>query len=130
MTSNIKIKKNHKLGFGDYVESVQHDDIPELLEFFKPEFLNRVDEQIVFRTLGRNDLLEIINKLISELEARIYEKYNATLHVSDEVKEFIIGKTAFDRGVRGLQRIMEQQIETSIGVYILNNNSTRAIPRS
>ena len=127
MTSNIKIKKNHKLGFGDQVESVQQDDIPELLEFFKPEFLNRVDEQIVFRTLDRNDMLEITNKLISELEARIDEKYNATLHVSDEVKEFIIGKTALDRGVRGLQRIMEQQIEAPIGVYILNNNSARAI---
>jgi ATP-dependent Clp protease ATP-binding subunit ClpC len=127
MTSNIKIKKNNKLGFGEQVESIQHDDIPELKDFFKPEFLNRIDEQIIFGTLDRNDMLEIINKLISELEARIDEKYKTSLHVSDEVKDYIIGITTVDRGVRGLQRIMEQQIEAPLGVYLLNNSSARAI---
>jgi ATP-dependent Clp protease ATP-binding subunit ClpA len=120
MTSNIKISKCRKLGFGSQESTEQQDEIPELKDFFRPELLNRIDEQIVFRTLDRTNMLEIVGETISDLQYRISERYKVKLEVSEDVKAFIIDNEPYaDKGVRGLRRSIERLIEAPLGTLLL-----------
>ena len=120
MTSNIKISKCRKLGFGSQESTEQQDEIPELKDFFRPELLNRIDEQIVFRTLDRTNMLEIVGETISDLQYRISERYKVKLEVSEDVKAFIIDNEPYaDKGVRGLRRSIERLIEAPLSTLLL-----------
>lgn len=121
MTSNIKISKSRKLGFGSQESAGQQDDIQELKEYFRPELLNRIDEQIVFRTLDRTNMLEIVGLAISDLQSRVLERYQVVLDVSDDVKGFIVDNEPYaDKGVRGLRRTIERLIEAPLGSFLLS----------
>ena len=121
MTSNIKISKSHKLGFGSQESVEQLDDIPELKEYFRPELLNRIDEQIVFRTLDRNNMLEIVGLAITDLQSRIADRYKVNLEIADDVKAFIVDNEPYkDKGVRGLRRTFERLLEAPLGTFLLS----------
>jgi len=125
MTSNIKISKNRKLGFGSQESVEQQDDIPELKEYFRPELLNRIDEQIVFRTLDRNNMLEIIGLVITDLQSRIADRYKVKLEIADDVKTFITdNEPCTDKGVRGLRRTFERLIEAPLGRFLLSSKQS------
>ena len=128
MTSNIgaeTIRKTSSLGFKTQKEEVTYQDMKEkLLEevkrTFKPEFLNRLDDTIVFRPLVREDLTKIIDIEIGYVAARLKEQ-DISLEVSQEAKDFLIEK-GFDPvfGARPLKRTIQRFLEDPLASEIIS----------
>ena len=128
MTSNIGaelIRKTGSLGFKTQKEEVTYQDMKEkLLEAvkhaFKPEFLNRIDDIIVFRQLVKEDLVRIIDIEIGFVAERLKEQ-NITLEVSREAKDFLIEK-GFDPvfGARPLKRTIQRYLEDTLAQDIIS----------
>ncbi len=113
MTSNSGTSfKGRSFGFGEDDYSKLEEGVRQSLkETFRPEFLNRVDEVVVFNSFSRQDLIDIINLMVSEFVAEIKEK-NITLEVTEEAIEFILD-AEFDEkfGARPLRRGVQRYIE-------------------
>ena len=94
----------------------------ELKKFFKPEFLNRLDEIVVFQNLDLNELKEIAKIQLKNLEKRLFKK-DLILQITDDAIDHLV-KNSFDSsyGARPLKRIIKKEIETKIANNILNNN--------
>ncbi|WP_075507766.1 ATP-dependent Clp protease ATP-binding subunit [Prochlorococcus marinus] len=94
----------------------------EIKKFFKPEFLNRLDEIVIFNNLELNDMKEIAKIQLQYLEKRLNKK-NLKLKITDEAITQLV-ENSFDHayGARPLKRIIQKQIETKISNNILNNN--------
>ncbi|NQU74571.1 MAG: ATP-dependent Clp protease ATP-binding subunit [Candidatus Omnitrophica bacterium] len=130
MTSNIgaeMLKKKGSLGFKaqgkdtDY-QSMKERLLEEVKKTFKPEFLNRVDDMIVFQSLTKDDLYEIIHIEIAEVEKRLLEQ-NITLELTKDAKEFLIEK-GFDRvfGARPLKRTIQRFLEDPLAEDIISGH--------
>jgi len=127
MTSNVGadlIRKTGSLGFKAQKEEVTYQDMKEkLLEAvkhsFKPEFLNRIDDIIVFRQLSREDLLKIVDIEIAHVADRLKEQ-DITLDVNKEAKELLIEK-GFDPvfGARPLKRTIQRFLEDPLAQEII-----------
>ncbi|MBA4188727.1 MAG: NDP-hexose 4-ketoreductase [Planctomycetaceae bacterium] len=86
---------------------------------FRPEFLNRLDEIIVFRSLTNNDLKEIVNMELAKVTKRMTEK-GLKLAVNEEAKEFLIAKgSSLEFGARPLRRSIEQHLEDMLAEELL-----------
>ncbi len=130
MTSNIGaagISGNRTpLGFGvhdtDRQKFISRSVNEALKRSFKPEFLNRLDESIVFRQLNREDLTAISHRLLAELSERL-EKQGIRLSVSPAVHALLVQK-AYDaeRGARPLRRCIQTLIEDSIAEKLLDGS--------
>jgi ATP-dependent Clp protease ATP-binding subunit ClpC len=128
MTSNVGaevIRKSGSLGFKAQKEEVTYQEMKEkLLEevkrTFKPEFLNRIDDTIVFRPLVREDLQRIIDIEIGFVAERLKEQ-NITLEVNSEAKDFLIEK-GFDPvfGARPLKRTIQRFLEDPLASEIIS----------
>ncbi|MEI6845989.1 MAG: ATP-dependent Clp protease ATP-binding subunit, partial [Candidatus Firestonebacteria bacterium] len=128
MTSNTgarSIDKGGSLGFRKQDESVSYAGMKgkvmdELKKTFNPEFLNRIDELIVFHQLTRENLTNIIELLIKKVEDRLTEK-KITLKLDATAKEFLIEK-GYDPvfGARPLKRAIQKYIEDPLSTEILN----------
>lgn len=96
----------------------------KLREYFKPEFLNRIDEIIIFNALNEDVVYEILDKLILELNQRIKDK-NISLSVSSEAKKYIV-EHSYDHafGARPLKRFVTKNIETLLAKKIISNETT------
>ena len=94
----------------------------ELKKFFKPEFLNRLDEIIIFQNLELNELKDIAKIQLKNLEKRLIKK-DLNFQITDEAIDHLV-KNSFDNsyGARPLKRIIQKEIETKIANNILNNN--------
>ncbi len=116
MTSNLGSEYilNNDDNYKDKVEeSVRHT--------FKPEFINRIDEIIVFKPLDKEVVHEILNNIIKNIELRLRDK-QLTLTISDRAKEFII-ENSFDVnfGARPIKRYVSRNIETLIANALIND---------
>ena len=119
MTSNIGaeiIRKQGSLGFTTQKEEVQYETmktklLDEVKRTFKPEFLNRVDDIVVFHPLTKDDLHKIIEIEVQEIQKRLQER-NLQLRLAKEAKEFLIEK-GFDPifGARPLKRTLQRYLE-------------------
>jgi ATP-dependent Clp protease ATP-binding subunit ClpC len=128
MTSNVGadlIRRAGSLGFKAQKEDISYQDMKDkLLEAvkhtFKPEFLNRIDDIIVFRQLQKEDLFRIIDIEIGHVAARLKEQ-NISLEVSPEAKEFLIDK-GFDPvfGARPLKRTIQRYLEDPLASEIIS----------
>jgi ATP-dependent Clp protease ATP-binding subunit ClpC len=128
MTSNVGaelIRKTGSLGFKTQKEEITYQEMKEkLLEevkrTFKPEFLNRIDDIIVFRPLIKEDLQRIIDIEIALVADRLKEQ-NIKLEVTLEAKEFLIDK-GFDPifGARPLKRTIQRFLEDSLASEIIS----------
>jgi len=128
MTSNVGaelIRRTGSLGFKAQKEEITYEEMKEkLLEevkrTFKPEFLNRIDDIIVFRPLSKEDLHKIIDIEIGFVQARLKEQ-KITLEVSSEAKEFLIEK-GFDPvfGARPLKRTIQRYLEDPLASDIIS----------
>jgi ATP-dependent Clp protease ATP-binding subunit ClpC len=86
---------------------------------FRPEFLNRLDDIIVFRSLTKENLKQIVNMELAKVEKRLKEK-GLNLAVSEEAKEFLIEKgSSLEFGARPLRRAIEQHLEDMLAEEIL-----------
>jgi len=128
MTSNVGaelIRKASSLGFKAQKEEVTYQEMKEkLLEevkrTFKPEFLNRIDDTIVFRPLSREDLGSIVDIEIGFVAERLKEQ-NIILEVNQEAKDFLIEK-GFDPifGARPLKRTIQRFLEDPLASEIIS----------
>jgi len=93
-----------------------------LKNYFKPEFINRIDETIVFKPLERDVQLKIIDKLLRELDERLLREY-ITIRYSDELKQHILDQ-AFDisYGARPLRRYIQKFVETFVATAIIKGD--------
>ncbi|MDJ0899321.1 MAG: ATP-dependent Clp protease ATP-binding subunit [Xenococcus sp. MO_188.B8] len=142
MTSNIGAKAIEKGGTGlgfdlvtDQAEAeyqkIRSRVNDELKNYFRPEFLNRLDEVIVFRQLSKPEVSQIADILLSEIAQRLQEQREITLEVSPNFREKVITE-GFDPayGARPLRRAIMRLLEDSLAEAILSgkvNNSDRAL---
>jgi ATP-dependent Clp protease ATP-binding subunit ClpC len=93
----------------------------ELEGAFRPEFLTRVDEIVVFRKLGHDDLVKIVDLEVGKLAARLVEK-GLTLELTQEAKDFLIEKGTDEKfGARPLRRAIEQHVEDPLSEALLRD---------
>lgn len=129
MTSNAGaqaiIEPKH-LGFGsqddskkDY-ERMKNGVMEEVRRMFRPEFLNRIDEIMVFHTLSKENIRKIVDLLLKELEKRCQEQMNITLKVSAPVRNHL-AETGYDSkyGARPLRRAIQSKLEDTMANEIL-----------
>jgi len=121
MTSNIGTNlKSSGIGFGAEAEERAEVKIRDMLkESFRPEFLNRVDEIVVFRSLKREELSRIVDLQLKEVHEEVRDK-KMFIEVSDEVKTMILNEGFDDKyGARPLRRTIQKLIEDEIAeLYI------------
>lgn len=126
MTSNIgasEIKAMPKLGFGsasqeDY-ENMREVQMSALKRTLKPEFINRIDDIIIFRSLQDNDMSKIISVMTDSLQKRLAAK-DIHIQVSDGAKQLIVEKGSNkEYGARPLRRALQRMIEDELSERIL-----------
>jgi len=134
MTSNIGSRQlkdfGAGVGFGTSSKAAQADANAKsmienaLKKSFAPEFLNRIDDVVVFNTLEREDIHKIIDIELAKLLKRI-EGIGYTLHLSDNAKDYIADK-GFDKqyGARPLKRAIQKYIEDALAEEIVNSTLT------
>jgi ATP-dependent Clp protease ATP-binding subunit ClpC len=130
MTSNLgseKINKTNTMGFlAASSDTASYEDMEktikkEIKKYFKPEFLNRVDETVVFKSLDKASLLKVLDLELSELLKRLQVK-NIELNIDPSVKEFLIEQGySSSMGARPLKRAIQQNLEDALAVALLQS---------
>ncbi|WP_200800529.1 ATP-dependent Clp protease ATP-binding subunit [Proteiniborus sp. DW1] len=135
MTSNVgasTLKKQKTLGFAapTDVEKAEYEKMKdnitdELKRTFRPEFLNRIDEVVVFHPLGEEHINKIVDVMVKDLEKRL-ERLNLHIDITEEAKNFI-GKEGFDPsfGARPLERAIRKLVEDQLSEEMLKGNISR-----
>jgi ATP-dependent Clp protease ATP-binding subunit ClpC len=123
MTSNILTEKEaaKHAGFIQPPGKDSESSLPsELLRNFRPEFINRIDEQIVFRHLNEEDIRSILKPMLEEICSKLLEQHRVTLEVSRDAEELVV-RTAFSPafGARELRRTVERLLEVPLSQLIL-----------
>ena len=119
MTSNAGSNQNNNLIGFNSDESNEYRVKDSLKEFFRPEFLNRVDEIIVFKQLTPDQLLQIVDLMLEETKLALKEK-NISLQISKTAKQYILDKgTDLKYGARPLRRAIQKYIEDEIADMLL-----------
>jgi ATP-dependent Clp protease ATP-binding subunit ClpC len=132
MTSNVgarEIVEPKRMGFGNIEENAARDYedmkknvMTELKKTFRPEFLNRIDEIIVFHPLAREEITRIADLMLGEVSKRM-KNNNIEIRYSEEAKNFIANK-GYDKtyGARPLKRTIQEMIEDKLAEEILDGN--------
>ncbi|NLL70396.1 MAG: ATP-dependent Clp protease ATP-binding subunit [Epulopiscium sp.] len=132
MTSNVgarTIISPKKLGFisiedaeKDY-EDMKKNVLDEVKRLFRPEFLNRIDEMIVFHPLSRNHIRSIVSIMLQQLQNRVEKNLGITMEFTDAVKDYLV-KEGFDEayGARPLRRAIQTKLEDSLAEKILEGS--------
>ena len=132
MTSNVgaqKIVDPKKLGFGagsdakkDY-EDMKSGVMEEVKKLFKPEFINRIDEIMVFHTLTEKEMMDIVTLLSQNLSKRCKAQMDINLTISPAVKRYLVTKHSDAKmGARPLKRAIQQTIEDAMAEELLKGN--------
>jgi ATP-dependent Clp protease ATP-binding subunit ClpB len=118
MTSNIGSQWIVDLGEKDY-EEMRRRVMEAVKAQFKPEFLNRVDELVIFHSLGIEEIKAIVEIQVKKLEKRLLERRIA-LKMTEKAKEFL-AKEGFDPayGARPLKRVIQKEIQDRLAIRIL-----------
>jgi len=128
LTSNLGAAAREKLGFGGGVSlPPQAPALEEARRWFRPEFLNRIDEQIVFRLLDRNDAALILEPMLEALARSVEEQHGSKLIFTPEAAAFLVtqGFNA-SQGARGLERALERHVQGPLSSLMLSGKLTRA----
>ena len=129
MTSNIganEIKAKAKLGFGSSDAETDYDNMKErqmeaLKKAMRPEFINRIDDVIIFRPLRKEDMNSIVTMMVDGLAKRLEER-DIGLAVTDAAKNYIVEHgTNVEYGARPLRRAVQRYIEDELSELILEN---------
>ena len=130
MTSNVgasMITTTSKLGFSvaedeqkDKYEKLKDTVMEEMKKSFRPEFLNRIDDIIVFAHLSKPEIREIVDLMLNDLFKRL-ESQQLTIEVTDEVKDYL-GEAGYSEayGARPLRRLIQKRIEDGLAEEILS----------
>lgn len=125
MTSNIgsqKILQFRETHIGEVYDRMKDEVLNELRRAFRPEFLNRVDEIIVFHALRESDLMKIVGIQLGHLRARLAER-KITLELTDAAKQHVV-QVGYDPnyGARPLKRTLQKEIETHLARLLLKGD--------
>ncbi len=128
MTSNIgarHLQKRQGLGFQSNLEDTVAEKVEDLVRnevkrTFNPEFLNRLDEIIIFQALTDSDLIQIMELLVQQLNANLAQKA-ITISVMEDAKKWILEKTMVDRtyGARPLRRALQKYVEDPLSEALI-----------
>ncbi len=131
MTSNVGStrayeKRRDSLGFSTSAEVREDEQIErrlkeELKRTFRPEFLNRIDEVIVFHRLPESSLYQVVDKMLGELRTRLEER-SLSLELSDAARAWLV-KNGYDEafGARPLRRLIQKEIENALARQVLDS---------
>jgi len=130
MTSNVgarSIISNKRLGFASTVdEKRSYDDMKknvmnEVKRLFRPEFLNRIDELIVFHSLTKEHIVEIVEIMFKQLANRMGKNTGITIDMTDEAKKYIAEEGYEESyGARPLRRAIQSKVEDKFAEKILD----------
>ncbi|MCH1424889.1 MAG: ATP-dependent chaperone ClpB [Burkholderiales bacterium] len=118
MTSNIGSQTIQTMDYSDYV-ALKDTVMGEVKNSFKPEFINRIDEVVVFHGLGREDVSAILNIQLKRLASRL-ASLNMGLDIQNDVLD-LLGESSFDPayGARPLKRAIQSEVENPLSKLIL-----------
>jgi ATP-dependent Clp protease ATP-binding subunit ClpC len=131
MTSNVGStrayeKRRDTLGFGTLAEVREDEQIErrlreELKRTFRPEFLNRIDEVIVFHRLPEASLFQVVDKMLDDLRARLAER-QLTLELTDDARAWLV-QNGYDEayGARPLRRLIQKEVENALARRVLGS---------
>ncbi len=127
MTSNLGselIRRSTEVGFGVKEGMIDYETMKEKIDkaskkHFKPEFINRLDDTVIFKALDKENLINIIDLEADKLTKRL-ERKNITLTINKEVKEFLVEKGfQSEMGARTLRRTIERHLEDPLAEKLL-----------
>ncbi|QDV89283.1 ClpA/B family protein [Phycisphaerae bacterium RAS2] len=130
MTSNIgadKITHQTTFGFEKRDENITYEKMrntlkSELDNYFRPEFLNRVDEVVVFHKLGHKDLVRIVDLELNKVSKRLKE-HGLVMELTEEARELLLERGTDEKfGARPLRRAIEQQLEDPLSEGLLRGH--------
>ena len=123
MTSNL----GSEFAFEDNLDKKQKDYENIVKQTFKPEFINRIDEIIVFNPLNQDVIKQVANKFLNQLKNRLSES-DITLDISDKAMNKIV-ELGFDEvyGARPMKRHIQRAIESMVAKYLLENYDAKNI---
>jgi ATP-dependent Clp protease ATP-binding subunit ClpC len=132
MTSNAgaqNIISPKKLGFASVTDEkedykkMKDGVLEEVKRIFKPEFINRIDEIIVFHSLSKDNIKSIVRIMFSSIEKRAKQQMNISLELNEEIIDFIVDK-GYDQnyGARPLRRAIQSNIEDKLAEELLEGN--------
>ena len=136
MTSNIGSKlvlRGGRMGFGetDKVASfrrIEEEILAELRRSFSPEFINRIDEVIVFNPLGERELRAIVDILLDDVNGTLAQR-GLKVEVTDEAKDWLLAKAGIEpsTGARPLRRTIQRHIQDAVSEILINQQGGEAI---
>jgi len=128
MTSNIgshKFFKQDSVGFGAQ-QSTEQAVMGELKKSYTPEFINRIDEVIVFDMLQQRHMLEIASNLLRELKRNLKQTTGKIINFDNTVKQMLVDSCDNQEyGARPLRRLITQHVETPLADWLIDNPDTR-----
>ena len=132
MTSNVGtsfVKTSGALGFAgirDADEEADHKRISEALKkTFRPEFINRIDEIIIFEPLSEEDVVEIVKLQMKEVQARLSEYGGLTIELTERAQKWLAAQGYdSDFGARPLKRALQRFVESPLSLRLLRNEFT------
>ena len=109
---------------GEIRESTRLEVMKELRKHFRPEFLNRLDEVVLFKPLTREEIKQIVDIQLGEVGARLKDR-DISLEITDLAKEYI-AKVAYDPvyGARPLKRYLQRELETRVAKALISDEAT------
>ena len=121
MTSNAgSDQRSNIVGFNEDEEAIGIKTERALKNLFRPEFLNRVDETVIFKELNTDELIKIIDLMLDDLCAGLRER-NITLEVGEEVKRHILDKSyRKEYGARPMRRYIERHLEDALAQKLIS----------
>ena len=110
---------------GCITSEVRHKVLDELNHSFRPEFLNRIDETVLFNALSEKDMTGVVKVMVSDLQARLLEQ-DVHLTLTESVYT-LLAKEGFDAafGARPMQRIIMQKLENPLALYLIQNQKNK-----
>ena len=123
LTSNAGTGSTFSLGFNQSTGVHDEKILSALKEYFKPEFLNRLDEIIVFHELSKDEIRQIIDMMINEINDEL-KKFKTSIKLSDSAKDYIVS-VGYDAkyGARPLRRAIQKNIENKIAEMLLKHEN-------
>ena len=125
MTSNAGSNLNtNSIGFGGTSEASKNRILGALKDLFRPEFLNRIDEIVAFDSLTNEQLLQIVDLMVSDTQ-KVLNDRNIGLILTDEAKKYVLTKgTDLKYGARPLRRAIQRYVEDELSDMILKSELT------
>jgi ATP-dependent Clp protease ATP-binding subunit ClpA len=124
MTSNIGSEflgmyAGREMSEGEW-ENVKNKVIEEMRKHFRPEFLNRIDDIVVFHSLSMNDLKNIVEILLKQVAKRLEDRH-ISIELSDKAKEFLVNEGYDPKyGARPLKRTIQRRVLDPLALDVLN----------